>query len=155
MVTVTSGGLAQVGRFGIVGILNTLIDFSIFNALSGRPLKFPKIVANTCSTSVAMLFSFFANREAVFSGGSSNPVTQVILFFVATGFGIYVLQNGALYLLLYKWRWPTRVITHFLNVTGLKRRLSLDFALRNGAKVAATVLSLVWNFFLYKYVVFR
>ena len=155
MVAVTSGGLAQVGKFGVVGILNTLIEFSIFNALSGKQLKYPKIVANTCSTSVAMLFSFFANREGVFNGSHGNPVTEVILFFVATGFGIYVLQNAVLYLLLYRWSWPTKLVTHFLRVTKLKQRFSLDFTLRNGGKAAATVVSLTWNFFLYKYVVFK
>jgi putative flippase GtrA len=152
---VTQGAVAQVGKFGVVGLLNTVIDFSIFNFLSGWRLKVDKIPANICSTTVAMVFSFFANREAVFLAGSGNPVIQAILFFVVTGFGLYVLQTGVLYLLLYRWKWPAKSVAGLLKITGTQRRLSNDLVLRNGAKAGGTVVSLIWNFIMYKYVVFR
>ena len=153
----THGGLAQVGRFGVVGVLNTLIDFTIFNVLTSRFVRFPKIAANICSTTVAMLFSFVANRQEVFNGGSSNPAVQIPLFFLITGFGVYGLQNLVLYFLLYRWRWPTQLGTRVLKRLGIKKHfeLDLDVLLRNGAKISATLVSLTWNFFMYKFVVFR
>lgn len=153
--TASIGGVAQVGKFGVVGILNTLIDFVVFNLLSSKRIGFSKVTANICSTTLAMIFSFFANRQAVFSGGNSNPFTQAVLFFVITGFGLYVLQTGALHVLVDVWRWPRRLVDRVLKITGLNKRFSTDFVLKNGAKAGASILSLTWNFFLYKYVVFR
>ena len=144
----------QAGKFGIVGILNTLIDFTLFNVLSSKYVRMPKIAANICSTTVAMVFSFFANRQAVFAGGSGDPVTQAISFFAVTGFGLYVLQTGVLYLLLNHWKWPERLVHHALKVTRLNKRFSTDFVLKNCAKATAVGVSLFWNFFMYKYVVF-
>lgn len=153
---VTQGAVAQVGKFGVVGIINTAVDFAIFNILAGTRLKVPKIPANIFSTTVAMVFSFFANRQEVFlAGRSGDPVAQALLFFLVTGFGLYVLQTGVLYLLLYKWQWPTRLVDWVLRVSGPKQTPAVDVVLRNGAKAAGTVVSLIWNFFMYKYVVFR
>jgi putative flippase GtrA len=152
---VTHGAVAQVGKFGIVGILNTAIDFGIFNALSGSRLKVAKVPANICSTTVAMVFSFFANRDAVFHAGTGNPFTQALLFFLITGFGLYVLQTGVLYLLMYRWEWPTNLVDRLLKLSNRTQNAAVDLVLRNSAKAAGTVVSLIWNFFMYKYVVFR
>lgn len=145
----------QVGKFGIVGILNTLLDFLIFNLLSSKLFRVPKVAANICSTTVAMVFSFFANRQAVFTSGTGDPVVQAVLFFVVTGFGLYVLQTGILHLVVNKWKWPLRLVTAVLRISHLERLMSPDFVLKNGGKAFATLFSLTWNFFLYKYVVFR
>jgi len=148
------GSLAQVGKFGLVGILNTLIDFGIFNALTSGG-RVSKVKANLCSTSVAMIFSFTANRQAVFAGQRGNPWEQAALFFVVTGIGVYGLQTGVLYLLVNRWRWPTRLVHRVLALAGAGSRNLDDVLLRNGGKACGTVVSLTWNFFLYKYVVFR
>lgn len=150
------GAVAQVGKFGVVGVINTVIDFAIFNALTGTRLKVPKIPANIFSTTIAMVFSFFANRQEVFlAGRSGDPVAQAVLFFLVTGFGLYVLQTGVLYLLLYRWQWPTLLVDWVLRVSSPKQSPAEDLVLRNGAKAAGTIVSLIWNFFMYKYVVFR
>ncbi len=146
--------LAQIGKFGIVGVLNTLIDFSIFNFLTGR-LKIAKIPSNICSTTVAMLFSFIANRDAVFQAGSGNPVTQAALFFITTAFGLYVLQSGIFHIMLELWEWPRRVAEWIVRSFYVGKHVSTDFVLRNGVKICGTIVSLIWNFILYKYVVFR
>ncbi len=148
------GSLAQVGKFGLVGVLNTLIDFSIFNALSSRA-KFSKVKANLCSTTIAMVFSFVVNRQDVFRGDRGNPFEQAVLFFVVTAIGVYLLQTGVLYLITSKWNWPARLVSSALKATGNQRRNLDDVLLRNGGKACGTVVSLTWNFVLYKYVVFR
>lgn len=151
----THSALAQAGKFGVVGVINTLIDFAIFNLLTSKLFRIHKIPANICSTTIAMVFSFFANRQAVFTSGTGDPALQAILFFVTTGFGLYVLQNGILYLLLIRWQWPRRFTGVSLRVIGWYSANATDFMLKNGAKALGTIVSLIWNFVLYKYVVFR
>ncbi len=151
----THGTFSEAGRFGIVGIINTIIDFTIFNILTSKPLNVHKVQANICSTSVAMIFSFFANREAVFTGGTGNPWIQAVMFFLVTAFGLYVIQTGVLYLLAERWQWFKRIIIKALSVTQLSKRISLDFALKNSSKIVGTLCSLIWNFFMYKYLVFQ
>jgi putative flippase GtrA len=148
------GIAAQIGKFGVVGVFNTLIDFGIFNFLTGK-LRVAKILANICSTTVAMIFSFIANRDAVFHAGTGNPATQAVLFFITTGFGLYVLQSGVFYLMLNRWRWPLRLAKRLVKWLNLLERTSTDVIQRNGVKACGTVISLIWNFILYKYVVFR
>jgi putative flippase GtrA len=148
------GSLAQVGKFGLVGVLNTLIDFGIFNALTSGG-RVSKVKANLCSTSVAMIFSFTANRQEVFAGQRGNPWEQAALFFVVTGIGVYGLQTGVLYLLVNRWQWPAQMVRRGLKLGGMQRHRLDDVLLRNGGKACGTVVSLTWNFVLYKYVVFR
>lgn len=154
MIFLAETTVVQAGKFGIVGILNTIIDFAIFNVLTSKPFNMSKIKANVISATFAMTFSFFANREAVFHAGSGDAPTQALKFFAVTAFGLYVIQNAVLWVLLRHYKWPRRWVEASLKRTGLNKRLSTDFVLKNGAKVAATLCSLTWNFFFYKYVVY-
>lgn len=146
--------LAQAGKFGVVGVINTVIDFSIFNALTAGG-RVADVAANICSTTVAMIFSFVANRDAVFHGGSGNPFAQAVVFFAVTAIGVWVLQTGVLYLVADRWTWPRRWLTRVLHLHHRGRNLPLDLIVRNTGKISGTVVSLIWNFLLYKYVVFR
>lgn len=152
MIFLADSTAVQAGKFSLVGVLNTAIDFAVFNLLSGKRVGLSKIQANFISTTVAMICSFFLNREAVFRGGEGSVVHQAVIFFAVTAFGLYVLQNAVLYLLLRRWNWPAKLVTWLLTL--FRINLSTDFVLKNGAKLAATVVSLAWNFVLYKYVVF-
>ncbi len=148
----TSNEALRIGRFGMVGILNTLLDFAIFNALSGKRIGWGKIQANTVSTTVAMTCSFLLNRMYVFSG-HGNALIQIVLFFGITAIGLYIIQNGTIYLLTRVWTWPTVLITRLIQL--LRLPLGNDFVLKNSAKVIGTILSLIWNYLLYSKVVFR
>lgn len=69
----TKREVAQVGRFGLVGIINTLIDFIILNMVS-RATGWSDEIANIPAVMVAMTFSFFANRHFVFKGGEKKDI---------------------------------------------------------------------------------
>jgi putative flippase GtrA len=56
-------------RFALVGGINTAIDFGILFLLTSFGLN--KFVANFISTSVAFIFSFFANRSFTFKSTGS------------------------------------------------------------------------------------
>ncbi len=144
--------VARISRFGIVGVFNTLLDFAIFNALSGKMIGWSKIKANTVSTTIAMLFSFFVNRNYVFYG-QGNEFIQAAMFLAVTAFGLYVLQNGVIYLLTSFFVWPRRLTDRLTRSQHIP--LESDFVLKNGAKAIATAISLVWNYILYGRVVFR
>lgn len=147
-----SDELVRLTRFGVVGIFNTLLDFAIFNALSGKTVGLSKIKANTISTTVAMIFSFYINRNYVFYG-QGNEFAQAAMFFGVTAFGLYILQNGVIYLLTDRMKWPRLLADKFTKSHRIP--FDSDFVLKNSAKIIGTFVSLAWNYVLYGKVVFR
>ena len=146
---------AQVGRFGIVGILNTLIDFGTLNLLT-RLFGLSDLMANIPATTIAMLFSFFANRNFVFKAHShGSQVEQAVRFFLFTAFGLYVLQSGINYVFEHVWVWPVGVGVHFAQTIGITKLVDDQFIVTNGVKAVATLASLTWNYLTYKRFVFK
>jgi putative flippase GtrA len=139
------------GKYGLVGALNTLIDFSIYNVLSGA-FSFSLVQANIVSTTIAMIFSFVANKQLVFKSESGSWMRQGILFLLVTAFGLYVLQTGTIKLLTDVWLVPVNlglIAAHGIGIKGHDH-----FLAKNGAKAIATAVSLTWNYIMYKKVVF-
>lgn len=121
-------------RFAFIGGINTAIDFGILFLLTALGLD--KLVANFFSTSVAFVFSFFANRTFTFkSTGSAKK--QFLPFLIVTLIGLWVLQPLVI-----------------LGVTQLLHALNDSLALFI-AKLIATIVSLVWNYILYSRFVFK
>jgi putative flippase GtrA len=145
--------VSRVGKFGIVGIINTLIDFAIFNAL-GKFAGWPPIPSNIVSTSTAMIFSFFANKKLVFKSDSGSMLKQAGIFLITTAFGLYVIQTGIIWLLVHQWTAPMELVVKIVRGVGI-HFFKDDFYVNNGAKAVATVASLTWNYILYKKVVFK
>ncbi|QQR51933.1 GtrA family protein [bacterium] len=144
----------RVGKFGLVGILNTLLDFVIFNVL-GHFAHLSAVPANLISTTCAMTFSFFANKEMVFKRTGGSMLKQGLIFYTVTAFGLYVLQTGTIHILTDVWTYPTMLAADVSHILGLNQWSGDTFIVKNTAKAAGTVLSLVWNYLMYKLVVFR
>lgn len=123
-------------RFAIVGISNTVLDFTLMNLLSLAGLNL--IIANTISTGIAMIYSFLMNKKWTFHSAGQDYLRQVILFFVFTAIGIWVIQNGLIIL-----------AQHYLPRFGLS-----DQVFNNLAKLGASVFSLTWNYLTYNRFVF-
>jgi len=149
----TKRRIKHVGKFGIVGILNTVLDFGVFNVL-GKYFGMAAVQANIISTTIAMIFSFFINRQLVFKGGEKSVWRHAVAFLATTAIGLYVIQTGVVYILAHVWREPLEAITHLVRVMGIQI-FSDEFYVRNGAKAIGTVFSLAWNYIMYKKVVFR
>lgn len=147
--------LNSLAKFGLVGILNTLIDFGIFNVLTSKKIGWKKIPANLASTTVAMIVSFSLNRGFVFHATSGNIYLQTAEFFAVTAFGLYVLQNIVIWFLLDVWEWPVELAWKIVQLVKLDKYMSHDFVRKNAAKAAATLVSLTWNYLMFSFIVFK
>lgn len=128
--------LDQKMRFALVGAFNTALDFVLFLLLS---MTITPVLANYISTTICLLFSFFINRSYTFRSVGGQLHKQVALFFIFTGIALWVLQPLVIAGCLYgieEFGWSQDVVT------------------LTAAKLAATVVSLVWNYLTYSRFVF-
>jgi putative flippase GtrA len=124
-------------RFGLVGIANTALDFSLLFLLVGLGLD--KIPANYISTSISFIFSFFVNKSFTFKSKGGNVIKQFIIFIAITIVALWVIQ-------------PLVIlgVSSLLASTGWESWIILFVA-----KVIATVASLIWNYIFYSRLVFK
>jgi putative flippase GtrA len=139
-------------RFVAVGVVNTIVDFGILNILV-FVFGLNNIIANTISVSVAMTISYLLNHKVVFRQQGKYQAQKFIIFIVITAFGLFVVQNLVIYLLVHVFTWPAELLTSFLHSIGLDN-LSQEFVTLNFAKVMATGVTMVWNYFMYRKYVF-
>ena len=124
-------------RFGIVGLLNTSIDFGILLTL--RWFGVPAEIANDPSSTAAVVFSFFANKNYTFKSTGANLRREVTLFLVFTLFCAWALQ-------------PLTILL----IETLLRPIDLPIlATTTIAKIAATIVTLLWNYTTYSRFVFK
>ena len=124
-------------RFAIVGGANTALDFGVLFLLTFLGLD--KIPANYISTSVALIFSFFANKTFAFKQKGGNAKKQFALFLVVTLFGLWVLQPLVI--------WGSSSL--------LESSITNEAIMLFVAKLLATIVSLVWNYVFYSKIVFK
>jgi putative flippase GtrA len=124
-------------RFALVGGANTALDFILLFLFVN--LGVDKIVANYFSTSVSLLFSFFANKSFTFKDTSANAKKQFGLFLLITIAGLWILQPVII------WAVSSMLEAYIQN----------ESVLLFIAKLIATVASLIWNYFLYSKIVFK
>jgi putative flippase GtrA len=114
-------------KFGLVGVLGTVIDMGILNLLI-LLLGVPKFWANTCSFTAAALSNFTWNRLWTFPESRQRPLGRQLGQFFAVSLGGYAI-NQILFLSLSAWvfgGWGT-----------------LGY---NVAKFIAIIVVLFWNF---------
>lgn len=130
---------SQKVRFGLVGVVNTAVDFAVLNMLV-LAFGVPIIAANIASTTVAMIVSFGLNKKAVFRGADSGNLRQIVLFFTVTLTGLWLVQ--------------TVVMVNIYNMLIANEGLHVGVALTI-AKIIGICFGLVWNYLWYSRVVFR
>jgi putative flippase GtrA len=153
--TARAAEVKRVGKFGAVGVMNTGLDFLLYNVLHfyfGLGL----IASNIISTTCAMSFSFIMNKRVVFRHNQDRRTShQAMIFLAATAFGLYVLQTGIIAVLTSVWTEPMQLLVMIVHTLGLREHLSETFIVNNGAKALGTLVSMTWNYIIYKKVVFR
>ncbi|MCC7288876.1 GtrA family protein [bacterium] len=141
---------AQAGRFGLVGILNTLVDIVLYNVLIMLFL-IPAGAAGVVSGTVAMVNSFIFNQRFTFRVQKVSRA-RIITFFAITGFGIYVIRPIVLTFFTKTWLWPSQIV---YDVTSfLRLPFSAEFDRDNFALAVAILLVLTYNYITYKKFVF-
>lgn len=124
-------------RYGIVGIFNTALDFTLLFIFVALGIE--RIPANYLSTGVSMVFSFYGNRKFAFKHTTGEKHKQFVLFVVVTVLGMWVLQPLVI--------WIVSAVTDPY-IANQSIHLFI-------AKLAATGASLVWNYMLYSRIVFK
>lgn len=126
--------------FSVIGGINTALDFIILFVLTSFGIKI--FIANIFSTGITFIISFLMNKKITFKSVSNNKkelIREMVLFILVTLFGLWVIQNIAI----------STAMPIFENLLKNKR-ISLLLS-----KLIATIFSLIWNFILYKKVVFK
>lgn len=135
--------LNQVAKYGIVGVLNTAIDFGILNLLITYSQNTQGVwiaIFNVIAFGVAVINSYFWNRLWVFeNSGKYGNVGEFMSFIIVSVLAI-VLNTAIVY----------GLTTYTVPLVGLDPK-----TWANVAKVFATIFSMIWNFLGYKFVVFK
>lgn len=121
-----------------MGVINTSIDLAVFNAVIIL-FDLGTYFASVISTTTALTFSYFANSQFVFKSDRSR--TNAALFLFITLFGLWVIHSSAAAL----------IDSALAGVTFFEDQEAIR---RNFAKLVATGVSMLWNYFAYKHVVF-
>ncbi len=136
--------LKQLGRFGIVGLMNVCVDIGIATTLRRAynidPLNITDMLpVLMLASSIAIVNSYFWQRMWTFAEKAPPTRKEFIAFVVVTLIGLGV--NTAV----------SFVIIYSVGAFGV---LSADRVLTI-SKIAATAVSLFWNFLGYKFIVFK
>ncbi len=114
----------------------TTIDFVLLFAATS--LGIPTILANIFSTGVSFCFSFWANKNYTFKTHGANLRREISLFVAVTLFGLWVIQS---------------IVIGIVEPMAAKV-IEEDELQLLAAKLAATTVTMVWNYLLYSRLVF-
>jgi putative flippase GtrA len=135
-------------RFLIAGCFNTALDFLILNVLT-LALGLPVLVANSTSVLFGIFVSYALQHFFVFRYPYRISWKKFLQFFLVTGFSSIVIQNVIIF--LFELLFNTKFGNSLLIVPNAEGR---HFLAINIAKLFAVVVGLLWNFTMYRFVVF-
>jgi len=132
-------------RFAVVGTVGAVIDYSVLNLLI-LVAGLPKVWANTCSFSVAVLSNFVWNRLWTYPESRRWPVApQLGQFFflnlIGLGINQIVFLSTDRYLLGVQGAWAPA-----LGQAALAAGIGHAVLAYNLSKACATLVALFWNF---------
>ncbi|MDO5329233.1 MAG: GtrA family protein [Coriobacteriia bacterium] len=133
--------LAQIAKFGVVGIIAFFIDWGIFNVVliagtisAGEQFASQEwftLVATTTGFTVSVIFNYIASMKYVFKHKEDmNRAKEFIIFVVLSIIGLAI-NNFVVWGVAHGIPWPFEVA-----------QLLKD----NVAKIVATAIVMVWNF---------
>ncbi|OGD30700.1 hypothetical protein A2833_00425 [Candidatus Azambacteria bacterium RIFCSPHIGHO2_01_FULL_44_55] len=134
-------GFFQLGKYGVVGVLNTFMDGGIFNLLvliTGIAAGWQAIGFRIVSFTVTIINSFFWNKFWTFKAGGEAGGQAVKFFFIST---TVALINLGIFAVL-------------INVIGAP--FGIDIKIWANISIALTIITAFFgNFFGYKFIVFK
>lgn len=152
----------QVGKFAIVGVINTLVDVAILNVLvflgfAATFIVFGQkfLIANIISVAAAMINSFILNKQWTFKSDRGNVYLEAVKFFAITMIGMFVIHQIIFNTLYYNFTFLSSMAVSIIHFIGLNKIFSDNFVVLNFSKAIAIFGSLIWNFIGYKFIVFK
>ncbi|HEV8601160.1 MAG TPA: GtrA family protein [Patescibacteria group bacterium] len=152
--------LRQISVFIVVGVINTAVDFAVLNLLShftGIKKGQGVIPLNYISFSCAVIVSYFLNKHWTFrDSGTVDKTKQFTFFLIVSVIGASI-NSLVVYLVTTFVPIPANLLASVLSYVPALANKFGDLAVLwlNLAKLAATAVSLVWNFVGYKLFVFK
>ena len=141
-------------KFSVVGTLGAVIDFGTLNLLV-QLAGFPKVLANSCSFTAAVMSNFIWNRLWVYPETRKDPLTrQFVQFFFVNVAGLAI--NTMIFYGADQW-----LLGESGALAGPAGRFALTIGMShfqfayNSAKILATLVVLFWNFFVNRLWTFR
>ena len=132
-------------KFATVGMLGTVIDFGGLNLLILN-LGFSKVLAKTCSFTVAVINSFILNRLWTFREARDRPIGPLLVQFSLVSVG-GLLLNQAIFLSLDAWvLGEAGVLAVPMAALALNVGLNHYELAYNLSNAVATIIVLFWNF---------
>jgi putative flippase GtrA len=126
----------ELGKFGIVGVVNFLLDVGLFNVLLFTVLSSQPLAAKACSTTIAATSSYFMNRHWTWDARARSGLRRELpLFLLLSAVGLAITELCLL-------------VSHY--GLGLTSRLADNIA----ANVVGLVLATAWRFWSFKKWVF-
>ena len=121
----------QFVKYGIVGVMNTMIDFSVYYFFT-RYAGFHFLAANFCSWVTAVMVSFLANKFWTFRSYDTAVLARQSARFIIVAIISLVVSQSLLYT--------------FVRIVGIRDLI---------AKVLTIGIVVFWNFFMNKFWTFR
>ncbi|MFC0265856.1 GtrA family protein [Alloscardovia macacae] len=131
--------IAQIAKFGVVGVLAAVMDFGILNILVAA-FHMNATVAGTISFAISLVFNYLASMKYVFVHREDMARWMEMLIFILSA------VIGLLINILILW-----LATDVLLPAGTALGSSLYVIYTNGGKIVATVVVAVWNFVIRKW----
>lgn len=131
--------IAQIAKFGVVGVIAAVLDFAILNVLIAL-FHMNATLAATISFALSLIFNYLASMKFVFVHREDMARWMEVMIFVVSS------VIGLLINVLIMW-FATDIILPAGAMPG-----DATYALfANGGKIVATVVVAVWNFIIRKW----
>jgi len=152
----------QGAKFSLVGISNTVIDFTLYTSLSAL-LRIPLdkvFLIKFFSGSCAMINSFYWNRTWTFKSRAGIGRSG-LRFLIATLISVWGIQPGVVW--VFTATMPGRAFGTFwfkagetIGIVGLLHHtLTMDFVIKTVAFGMGVLTVFIWDFTLYKFWAFK
>ncbi|WP_054692342.1 glycosyltransferase [Syntrophomonas palmitatica] len=131
----------QLLRFGLTGLINTLMDFGIFNILlffTGAASSLAIGLINIVAIGMAAVNSYFLNQCFTFQTKTKSHFSQGLRFAAATIMGLFINTLVVIF------------ATHNLHLFPYPNYIVLNLS-----KILGAILSASWNFLTYRFWVFQ
>lgn len=142
----------DLGKFFLVGVVSTALDYLLLNAFAVW-LKLPLVLANSISAPFSSYVSYKLNKRVVFEDRMHGQRKTLLLYVAIVGTGVFVIQNSLLHIFEPS---VARSIAEAVEPTldNIGIRVSTDTIAINVAKIGASLLAALWNFYMLRRFVF-